>query len=156
MRGWSFPVGRLFGVEVRIHAFFLLLLAIAIAAGTVAGANAGRVLTLWLLLLFAVGVRELARALAAAWFGLEVRGILLLPTGGLMSYATLDATTRAAEPRIERRMAAVGPLASIGFSLLLAAIVLSSAPGINLIDRPWISPAHLLRAAVWLNLLLGL
>jgi CBS domain-containing protein/Zn-dependent protease len=155
MRGWSFPLGRFFGVEVRIHAFFLLLLAMAIAAGTLAGASAGRVLMLWLLLLFAVVVREVARALAAAWFGLEVRGVLLLPTGGLMSYATLEATERAAEPGIERRMAAVGPVASISFSLLLAGIVLASAPGINLIDKPWISPTHLLRAAVWLNLLLG-
>ena len=156
MRGWSFPIGRFFGVEVRIHAFFLLLLAMAIAAGSVVGSGTGRVLMLWFLLLFAVAVREAARALAAAWFGLELRGILLLPTGGLMTYATLEATGRAAEPQIERRMAVVGPIASIGFSLLLAAIVLASAPGVDLIDKPWISPAHLLRAAVWLNLLLGL
>ena len=156
MRGWSFPVGRFFGVEVRIHAFFLLLLAMAIAVGSIAGASTGRVLMLWLLLLFAVGVREVARALAAVWFGLELRGILLLPTGGLMTYATLEATGRAAEPRIERRMAVVGPIASIGFSLLLAAMVLASAPGVDLLGKPWISPAHLLRAAVWLNLLLGL
>jgi Zn-dependent protease/CBS domain-containing protein len=155
MRGWSFPVGRFFGVEVRIHAFFLLLLAMAIAAGSLAGANNGRVLALWLLLLLAVAVRELARALAAAWYGLELRGILLLPTGGLMTYATLEATERAAEPGMQRRMAIVGPLASIGFGLLLGAIVLASAPGIDLIERPWIAPSHLLRAMVWLNLLLG-
>jgi Zn-dependent protease/CBS domain-containing protein len=155
MRGWSFPVGRFFGVEVRIHAFFLLLLAMAIALGSIAGSNTGRVLALWLLLLSAVAVRELARALAAAWNGLELRSILLLPTGGLMSYATLEATERAAEPGMQRRMAVVGPLASIGFGLLLAAIVLAAAPGINLLDRPWIAPSHLLRALVWLNLLLG-
>jgi Zn-dependent protease/CBS domain-containing protein len=156
MRGWSFPVGRFFGVEVRIHAFFLLLLAMAVGLGSLAGSSNGRVLTLWLLLLLAVAVRELARALAAVWFGLELRSILLLPTGGLMTYATLEATERAADPAIERRMAVVGPLASIGFGLLVGAIVLASAPGINLIDRPWIAPTHLLRAAVWLNLLLGL
>jgi len=144
-----------FRVEVRIHAFFLLLLAMAIAAGSLAGANNGRVLALWLLLLLAVAVRELARALAAAWYGLELRGILLLPTGGLMTYATLEATERAAEPGMQRRMAIVGPLASIGFGLLLGAIVLASAPGIDLIERPWIAPSHLLRAMVWLNLLLG-
>jgi CBS domain-containing protein/Zn-dependent protease len=155
MRGWSFPVGRYFGVEVRIHAFFLLLLAMAIAAGSLAGSNNGRVLALWLLLLLAVAVREVSRALAAAWNGLELRSILLLPTGGLMTYATLEATERASEPGMERRMAIVGPLASIGFGLLLSAIVLASAPGLSLIDRPWIAPSHLLRAMVWLNLLLG-
>jgi Zn-dependent protease/predicted transcriptional regulator len=155
MRGWSFPAGRFFGVEVRIHAFFLLLLAMAVAAGSLAGASTGRVLTLWFLLLFAVVVREVARALAAAWYGLEIRSILLLPIGGLITYATIDATERAAEPAIQRRMAVVGPLASIGFGLLLAAIVYAAAPGVNLIDRPWIAPSHLLRAMVWLNLLLG-
>jgi CBS domain-containing protein len=155
MRGWSFPLGRFFGVEVRIHAFFLLLLAVAIAAGSVAGASTGRVLVLWFLLLFAVGVREVARALAATWYGLELRGILLLPTGGLMTYATLEATEHASEPGMQRRMAVVGPLASIGFGLLLGAIVLASAPGISLIARPWVTPAYLLRSMVWLNLLLG-
>jgi CBS domain-containing protein/Zn-dependent protease len=155
MRGWSFPIGRFFGVEVRIHAFFLLLLAVAIGAGSLAGFNSGRMLALWLMLLFAVLVREVARSLAAAWFGLELRGILLLPTGGLMTYATLDASERAAQPAMQRRMAVIGPIASIGFGLLLAAIVLAAAPGVNLLERPWITPMHLLRAMVWLNLLLG-
>lgn len=155
MRAWSFPVGRFFGVEVRIHAFFLLLLAMAIAGGSIAGVNNGRMLALWLLLVIAVLFRELARSLAAAWYGLELRGILLLPTGGLMSFATLEATERAAEPKIQRGMAIVGPLSSIGFGLLLAGIVLASAPGISLVERPWIAPSHLLRAMVWMNLLLG-
>jgi CBS domain-containing protein len=155
MRGWSFPVGRFYGVEVRVHAFFLLLLAMVIGVGSLTGSSTGRGLTLWLLLLFAVAVREGARALAATWFGLELGGILLLPTGGLCTYATPDATQRAAEPPIERRMAVVGPLASIGFGLLLAAIVFAFAPGVNLLQRPWIAPSHLLRAMVWLNLLLG-
>jgi CBS domain-containing protein/Zn-dependent protease len=155
MRGWSFPVGRFFGVEVRIHAFFLLLLALSIAVGSFAGFSSARVLALWVMLLFAVVVREVARALAAAWFGLDLRGILLLPTGGLMTYATLDATERAAQPAMQRRMAVIGPVASIGFGLLLAGIMLAAAPGVNLLERPWISPIHLLRALVWLNLLLG-
>ena len=155
MRGWSFPVGRYLGVEVRIHAFFLLLLAMVIGFGSLTGSSSGRGLMLWLLLLFAVAVREGARALAATWFGLELNGILLLPTGGLLSFATPEATQRAAEPPMDQRIAVLGPLASIGFGLLLAALVLAFAPGVNLLQRPWISPFHLLRAMVWLNLLLG-
>jgi CBS domain-containing protein len=142
-------------VEVRIHAFFLLLLAVGMGAGALAGENNARVLALWLMLLFAVLVREVARAIAAAWFKLDLRAILLLPTGGLFTYATIDATERAAAPAIQRRMALVGPIASIGFGLLLAAIVYAGAPGVNLIDRPWIAPAHMLRALIWLNILLG-
>jgi len=155
MRGWSFPIGRFFGVEVRIHAFFLLLLALAIVFGPLAGTNGARALTLWLLLLFAVVVRETARGVAAAWYGVELSAILLLPSGGLQSFATPEATERASEPAVERTMALVGPLASIAFGLLLGAIVLASAPGINLIEKPWVVSSHLLRAMVWLNLLLG-
>ena len=155
MRGWSFPLGRYFGVEVRIHAFFLLLLAMAVGVGSLAGEGTGRVLALWFLLLFAVVVREVARALAAAWYGLDLRGILLLPTGGLFTYATIEATERAAEPAMQRRMAVIGPLASIGAGLLLGAIAYASAPGVDLVGRPWIEPSYLLRSMVWLNILLG-
>ena len=155
MRGWSFPIGRFLGVDIRIHTFFLLLLGVAISYGSVAGSTGGRGFGLWLLLLLAVAVREIARAIAAAWFGLELRSILLLPTGGLMVFATPEATERADSPDVQKRLALVGPLANIGFGLLLAAIVLTVTPQINLLDRPWITLPHLLRSAVWINLLLG-
>jgi len=153
---WSLPVGRFFGVEVRLHSFFLLLLALALAFGALGGTAPSRVLGLWFLLLFAVAVREVARALAAAWYGLELRGILLLPTGGLLSWGSIDSAERASSTEIERPLAAVGPIASIFFGLLLAGLILASAPGISVIARPWITPQHLLRSAVWMNLMLGL
>ena len=156
MRGWSFPIGRVLGVDLRIHTFFLLLLGIALSYGSVVGSTGGRGFALWLLLLLAVVVREIARAIAAAWFGLELRSLLLLPTGGLMVFANPESTERASSPDVQKRLALVGPLANIGFGLLLAAIVLTVTPGINLLERPWITLPHLLRSAVWINLLLGL
>src|ERR1700722_569667 len=155
MRGWSFPIGRYLGVDVRIHTFFLLLLVLSISFASVSGTTGGRGLALWLLLLLAVVVREVARAIAAAWFGLELRSVLLLPIGGLLSYATSEATERATTPEMQKRMAVIGPVANIGFGLLLAAMVVTIAPQINLLERPWMTPTHLLRAAVWLNILLG-
>jgi len=155
MRGWSFPIGRFLGVDVRIHTFFLLLLGLSISFASLSGATGGRGFSLWLLLLLAVLIREIARALAAAWYGLEVRSILLLPIGGLLSYANSEATERAATPEMQKRMAVVGPIANIGFGLLLAAIILAISPQVNLFERPWMTPTHLLRAAVWVNLLLG-
>ena len=154
MRRWSFQIGRIFGVEVRIHAFFLLLLFVFLAFSSVAQISMSRVFALWLLLLVAVGVREVPRALGAAWFNLELRTLLLLPTGGLMTYSN-GATERASSPAIQRRMAFIGPCANILFGAVVAAIVLATAPGVNLFSQPWISPLHLLRALVWLNLLLG-
>jgi hypothetical protein len=42
-----------------------------------------RGLLLWVDLLAAVMVREIARSLVAVYYGLEVRSLLLLPIGGL-------------------------------------------------------------------------
>jgi Zn-dependent protease/predicted transcriptional regulator len=156
MRGWSFPIGKFLGVDVRIHTFFLLLLGLSISYASMTGATGARGFALWVLLLLAVFVREAARAVGAAWYGLDLRSILLLPTGGLFSYATSEATEKAETPEMQKRMAVIGPIANIGFGLLLAAIALTIAPEVNLVERPWMSPSHLLRAAVWVNLLLGL
>jgi Zn-dependent protease/predicted transcriptional regulator len=155
MRGWSFPIGRFLGVDVRIHTFFLLLLGLSISYASVAGATGLRGFGLWALLLLAVVVREVARAVGAAWFGLDLRSMLLLPTGGLFSYGTSEATEKSETPEMQKRMAVIGPIANIGFGLLLAAMTLTVAPEVNLFERPWMSPSHLLRAAVWVNLLLG-
>jgi Zn-dependent protease len=155
MRGWSFPIGRFLGVDVRIHTFFLLLLGLSIGYASVEGAAGERGFGLWLLLVLAVAVRETARAMAAAWYNLDVRSLLLLPIGGLMSYGSSEATERAATPEMQKRMAVVGPIANLSFGVVLGALVLVVAPQINLFERPWITPAHLLRATVWVNLLLG-
>jgi Zn-dependent protease/predicted transcriptional regulator len=155
MRGWSFPIGRILGVDVRIHTFFLLLLGLSISYATMTGASGTRGFALWLFLLLAVAVREIARALGAAWYGLELRSILLLPTGGLMSYATPEANELAATSEMQKRMGIIGPLANLVFGLTLGAIALSFAPDVSLYERPWLSPSHLLRAAIWVNLFLG-
>ena len=160
MRGWSFPIGRVLGVDVRVHTFFLLLLAVSVSYASVSGMAGGdssgeRGIGLWLLLVMAVAVREIARAIAAAWYNLDVRSLLLLPFGGLMGYGSSEASQRAETPEMQKRMAVVGPIANIGFGVLLGAFALTVAPQINLFERPWISPAHLLRASIWVNLLLG-
>ena len=155
MRGWSFPIGRFLGVDVRIHTFFLLLLGLSISYASATGATGARGLGLWLLLLLAVVVREVARAVGAAWFGLDLRSTLLLPTGGLLSYATPEANELAATPAMQKRMGVIGPIANIATGLVLGAIALTFSPDVNLYERPWLSPLHLVRAAVWMNLLLG-
>jgi Zn-dependent protease/predicted transcriptional regulator len=155
MRAWSFPVGRLFGVEIRIHTFFLLLLGLTISYSSVSGSTGTRGFALWLILLLAVIVREVTRAIAAAWYNLELRSILLLPTGGLQQYATPEATEHAGTPEVGKRLGLIGPLTNIVFGLFLAAVILTVAPEINLMERPWLTPAHLIRAVVWINLLLA-
>ncbi len=155
MRGWSFPIGRVLGVDVRIHIFFLILLVLSVSYASALNANGGRGFALWLMLLLAVLVRETARAIGGAWWGLKLRSILLIPTGGLVTYSTTEATERAMGVGMQRRMALIGPAANILFGLVVGAIVATVTPQVNLIERPWVTPGHLLRALVWVNLLLG-
>jgi Zn-dependent protease/predicted transcriptional regulator len=155
MFGWSFAVGRIFGVQVRLHWFFafLLLLSMTWAAGM--GRNPLRGVMLWLLVLLALAVRETARGLAAAWFGIDVKSVLMLPTGGIQTFASPEALARAGEPKVQKGMALTGPLANVVFGLMVGGLILTNAPQVNLWEVRWISPDHLLRTMVWVNLLLA-
>ena len=83
---WSWKVGRVFGIDVYVHATFLLLLAWQalsqlVRGGTPATIVGGVVLTL---LVFAIVVmHELGHALTARSFGIRTRDITLLPIGGV-------------------------------------------------------------------------
>ncbi len=156
MRGWSFPLGRWMGVEVRIHTFFILLLGVCAAYANMLGLSGMRGFSLWLLVLFTVIFRELARGVAAAYHGLQLRSLLLLPTGGLLSYSNAESQERSSESRIQLHLALVGPLASISFGILLWLTVLGMSPELPIVVRPLVTPAHLIRSVIWLNLLLGL
>jgi len=156
MRGWSFPLGRWFGVDLRIHTFFLLLLAFCLLSTSVAGVAAWRGLMLWLLLLMAVFVREIARLILAAYHGLQLRSILLLPIGGLFSYANPESAERATDSRIQALLAMTGPSANLVFAAVIAGIIAGSTPGVPLTAKPWITPTHLMRSTVWLSAMLGL
>src|SRR5450432_1818552 len=113
MRGWSFPLGRWMGVDLRIHTFFVLLLGVCLFAASAMNASVWRGVALWLLLLLAVMVREIARLIAAAYHGLQLRTVLLLPTGGLFSYANPDSAERVAKGTVQTSMALVGPAANL-------------------------------------------
>ncbi len=153
MSPWSLPLGRWFGTEVRLHASLLLLLGIFISLATYRGETGGRGLALWLLLLAALAVRELARMAAAAWCGLEIESLLLLPTGALLSYRGREGQTAA--ERTPQAMNFAGPAANLLFGLVLGSLILSVSPGVPILSRPWITTSALLRSAVWLNLLLA-
>jgi CBS domain-containing protein len=155
MRGWSFPIGRFLGVEVRIHAFFVLLLGMSMSFASVLSGSGSSGLGLWLMLFFAVIVREVGRAITLAWFGVELRGILLMPTGGLPTYASQEDTARSAKPRIEWTLAIAGPLANLLTGALLFGLIAGVSPGLSLLGRPLLSPNALLRSLVWIQVLLA-
>lgn len=143
------------GVDLRIHTFFVLLLGVCLAYANMFNVSAWRGAGLWLLLLITVGVRELARSIAIACYGLELRSILLLPIGGLVSYRTAESVERAAELPVQIRLAVIASLASLSFAVICGLTVAGMAPGLNLFQHPLITPVHLVRSFVWMNAFLA-
>ena len=148
MRSWSFPLGRWFGVDIRIHAFFLLLTGPCMLGATSMNLDIWRGMVLWLLLLAVVAVREVPRLIGSAYYGLQIRNILLLPTGGLYAFANPESTERAASPKVQTPMAMIGPVSNIFFGMIVAGLIAGTSPQVSLIEFPLITPAHLMRSTV--------
>lgn len=149
MRGWSISLGRYFGVEVRLHSIFVLALPVIMALSALLDNSGPRGLGLWLLLLLAVIVREIGRGLAEAAAGRGIERLVLLPIGALPPDEHAGAT------RGERLIALAGPIANFAVGITLALLMYSATPYINLFDRPWVTPLHLVRSAIWAQVLLG-
>jgi CBS domain-containing protein len=148
----SIPFGRLFGVEVRVHISFVLLLALSVGYSTLVLNSLGRGLALWLALVFAVIVREIARAIAALYNGLQLRGLLLLPVGGVMAFAPRDPGVPKPNMRI---ITAIATLTNLAIGLLLMGFSYGLEPTVSLVAQPWISFHHILRSTVWIQFLVG-
>lgn len=151
MRAWSFPLGRWFGVDVRLHAVCLFLLTATVAAAAATGAEGSRGFALWLILLSAVVLREIARTLTMLALGLDLTSLLILPTGALPTFTSPDPLS----PAHERSLALAGPFANALAAAAIAGLALSVSPSLSFLDQPWISVAYLLRSLVWANLLLA-
>ncbi len=116
---WSFPIGRLFGSELRVHVTFFLLLAWVAWSGWREGGVPGALATtLFVLLLFAcVIAHEFGHALTARRFGIRTPDITLLPIGGL---ARLERMPE--RPREEILVALAGPAVNVAIFALLFAL----------------------------------
>jgi Zn-dependent protease len=151
MRGWSFPLGRWFGVHIRVHLLFVLLLIICMVSTDLPGLPMWRGLMLCALLFVCVVLREIVRLIAASYFGVHLRSVLLLPIGGLVSYASPDSAERAQKGRAQTVIGIAGPAASLLFAAIFAGLIVGVSPLVPVFARPWVTPEHLLRSLVWMN-----
>ena len=114
---WTWNVGRIAGISVRIHVTLLLLLAwIAVVyAMHGAGARASAYGVLLVACVFAVIlVHELGHALVARHYGIRTHDIILLPIGGISSLEHMPE-----RPSQELAVAIVGPVINIVLALVL-------------------------------------
>lgn len=149
---WSWKLGRFAGIDVRVHATFLILLAwIAVvgyrALGTASGAL-GEVL--FVLALFAsVVLHEYGHALTARRYGVGTREITLLPIGGVAQLERIPT-----DPRQELAIAAAGPAVTVVLVILLW-IILTAIGGRR--DAGAVLQVHgaFLTRLLWANIILA-
>ena len=161
MRSWSISVGRLFGVDVRIHLTFLILPVFVYwtdYALRQQSANSARDLALVGIILACVGAREAGRLLAARRFGLIPKAIILLPLTGVALYdeSRVEKQPTALMWKREIRIALIGPLISFALACLSAAVIIASNNAIELWKWPFLAGSNLPRSVVWANLYIAL
>ncbi len=155
MKNWSISVGRLFGVELRIHATFALLLIFLLAPAAIRGGARAVISALLLtgIIFGSVLLHEFGHAITAMNFGVGVRSIVLLPIGGV---TLMDDQARTVpNPRRDLRIAVAGPMVNIVLAVFFGTGILIFLPSVNLWTQPWVSTASLMRSLVWANVFLG-
>ena len=167
MRSWSIPVGRLFGVDVRLHLTFVILPMFIFWTEYAAHQrtpNGARDLALVGIILACVAAHEFGHMFAARRFGLIPKAVILLPLTGVTIYE---------EPRVERnieksiekpagfpwkreiRLALVGPLVNFALACLTIAVLVGSGRGVELWKFPFLQAANLPKSLVWANIYLA-
>lgn len=136
---WSFPIGRLLGSELRVHATFLILLAyVGGSAYSFGGLDAALVNVAYVLALFAcVIAHEYGHALTARRFGIPTPDITLLPIGGVARLMRIPE-----KPGQEVLVALAGPAVNVVIFFVLwitAGLSFEAAPltgGMTFADLP--------------------
>ena len=137
---WSWKLATLAGIEVRVHATFLILVFWLILIHAQAGHTVQQTVSgiVFVFAIFAcVLLHELGHAFAAMRYGIRTRDITLLPIGGL---ARLERMPR--QPSQELVVALAGPAVNVVIAVLIAAALLvTSTPWtletLDPLSLPW-------------------
>src|SRR2546430_7029064 len=129
MRTWSIHAGRIFGVEIRIHLSFLLLLLFVwgneqLARNTI---SPWRGTGLLAIVFGSVVLHELGHALVGKHSGVPPKGIVLLPIGGVTIFDEAQPEL-AADWKRDARIAAAGPIVNFLIAGAEAAVLSVAMP----------------------------
>jgi len=142
---WSWNLGKIFGIDLKIHlTFFFLLLWVGFSTILNGGTTAvmlGEIVFI-LALFLSVVLHELGHALMARRFGIATRDITLLPIGGV---ARLEEMPE--DPKEEFLVAAAGPAVNV----LIAGVLFAGLLVTGFFNQPL--SMNMLLENFWLRLL---
>lgn len=146
---WSYKIARVAGIDVYIHATFLLILlfygTMYYSVGGWHGAVYGVIFIL--LLFFCVLLHEFGHAFAARRYGIRTPDITLLPIGGLARLERMPDS-----PMQELVIAVAGPAVNIVIALVLS-LIPGQAPSLHQLLRME-APSGLISQLIMVNLFL--
>ncbi len=147
---------RLWGIPIKLHWTFGLLFVWLTFLGNRAGLDPDGLLRLYLfagILFFCVVLHELGHSLAARYFQVQTKDIIISPIGGVARLINFPE-----RPKHEFLIAVAGPLVNVIIALLLGlSLVIFTDQGISIIgnpDRIFNYPSNFLPALFFLNALL--
>ncbi|MHC5111327.1 MAG: metalloprotease [Planctomycetota bacterium] len=135
---WSFKIGRMFGIDLRMHILFIIGAVVLIAMempkpGSGASVSTGRVLVdalgTYAMLFFIVLVHEFGHCFGARYTGGDADEILIWPLGGLAYVQPPH------EPRAHMITTLAGPAVNVVFCAISAVILISWSGTIGAV--PW-------------------
>ncbi|HWO13903.1 MAG TPA: site-2 protease family protein [Polyangiaceae bacterium] len=149
---WSWRIGSLAGIPIRVHATFWLLLG-WIALTHILQGHGARAIAAGLLLILSifacVVLHELSHALVARRFGIGTLDITLLPIGGM---ARLEKMPE--KPSQELLVALAGPVASLAIAAaLFGTLELLDAP--TALESLQVVGGPFLTKLMWFNVILA-
>jgi len=161
MRNWSISVGRIFGIELRVHlTFFILPLFIWWTEYASHGkADSARDFALVGIIFACVILHELGHALVATRAGVPTKSIILLPIGGVTmlddSRLLAESSTGKVNWQRDVRIALAGPAMNVLLALISIASIAALLPEAQLWTWPFLHSSNLLRSFVWTNIYLA-
>ncbi|HEY2840200.1 MAG TPA: M50 family metallopeptidase [Pirellulales bacterium] len=157
--GWNLPLGRWFGIHVRLHVFFVLLVVVALSMSIDKDPQKELLvdvaITLTILFL-SVLAHEVGHCIAARQMDGRVDQIVLWPLGGL---APINLSH---QPQEEMVTAAAGPLVNMSIAVVAVIPLLFMHQDLRAVLNPLRSPqppehvtwVYCLQLVVWVNWLL--
>jgi len=136
---WGLPLFRLFGVRVKVHVLYVLIVVGLILRMALAETQAiawTDLLLFWGVLLFGIVlIHEYGHVFAARAVGGDAQEVMLWPLGG---FATVDVPWH---PRAHLISAAGGPLANAALCLGIALVLIAAGywPNLNPLSHPFVA-----------------